>query len=214
MTLDALRRHGVMIESMENGWAIPASQAFRPNSGAIEGDWSSASWWLTVNTLQGGGIVVEGLPAESSQPDRAIGDYLRHLPESVDISRTPDLFPTLALLAAMTPQATRFIGGTFLRRKESDRLRTVAVVLSMLGARVTEEPDGLTILGGKRLEGGAMVEAFGDHRIAMLCACAALFCRCPVTLRGGDCVAKSYEDFWRDYTRLGGTVEEVEESGG
>jgi len=55
------------------------------------------------------------------------------------------------------------------------------------------------------------VNAFGDHRIAMLCACGALFCARPVTLRGGDCVSKSYEDFWRDYAALGGKVEELTE---
>ena len=46
----------------------------------------------------------------------------------------------------------------------------------------------------------------------MLCGCAALFCREPVVLQGGDCVAKSYEDFWRDYAMLGGKAEELMES--
>ena len=49
-----------------------------------------------------------------------------------------------------------------------------------------------------------------NFRNYMLCACAALFCRRPVTLRGGDCVSKSYEDFWRDYTRLGGKMIELD----
>ena len=46
----------------------------------------------------------------------------------------------------------------------------------------------------------------------LLCGCAALFCREPVVLRGGNCVAKSYEDFWRDYAMLGGKTEELMES--
>ena len=138
-------------------------------------------------------------------------DYLQRLPETVDVSQTPDLLPTLALLAAMTPQVTRFTGGAFLRRKESDRLCTTAAVLSALGAQVREQPDGLTVTGGTPLRGGVTVDAFGDHRIAMLCACGALFCAQPVTLRGGDCVSKSYEDFWRDYAALGGKAEELTE---
>ena len=211
MTLDTLHRHGVTAEETADGWRIPAPQTFRADDGPIEGDWSAAGWWLTVNALQGGGITVEGLSSRSRQSDRAIVDYLQRLPETVDVSQTPDLLPTLALLAAMTPQTTRFTGGAFLRRKESDRLHTAAAVLSALGAEVREQPDGLTVTDGRPLRGGVTVDAFGDHRIAMLCACGALFCAQPVTLRGGDCVSKSYEDFWRDYAALGGKVEELTE---
>ena len=211
MTLDTLHRHGVTAEETADGWRIPAPQTFRADDGPIEGDWSAAGWWLTVNALQGGGITVEGLSSRSRQSDRAIVDCLQRLPETVDVSQTPDLLPTLALLAAMTPQTTRFTGGAFLRRKESDRLHTAAAVLSALGAEVREQPDGLTVTGGTPLRGGVTVDAFGDHRIAMLCACGALFCAQPVTLRGGDCVSKSYEDFWRDYAALGGKMEELTE---
>ena len=211
MTLDALRRHGVTAEETADGWRIPAPQTFRADDGPIEGDWSAAGWWLTVNALQGGGVTAEGLSSRSRQSDRAIMHYLQRLPETVDVSQMPDLLPTLALLAAMTPQVTRFTGGAFLRRKESDRLHTTAAVLSALGAQVREQPDGLTVTGGTPLRGGVTVDAFGDHRIAMLCACGALFCTEPVTLRGGDCVSKSYEDFWRDYAALGGRMEELTE---
>ncbi len=211
MTLDALRRHGVTAEETADGWRIPAPQSFRADDDPIEGDWSAAGWWLTVDALQGGGVTVEGLSPQSRQSDRAIVDHLQRLPETADVSQTPDLLPTLALLAAMTPQTTRFTGGAFLRRKESDRLRTTAAVLSALGAEVREQPDGLTVTGGTPLRGGVTVDAFGDHRIAMLCACGALFCAEPVTLRGGDCVSKSYEGFWRDYAALGGKAEELTE---
>ena len=212
MTLDALRRHGVTIQPTETGWYIPAPQRFLPNEDPVEGDWSAGSWWLAVSALQGGGITVAGLSADSCQADRAIARYLAYLPETVDVSQTPDLLPTLALLAAMTPRTTRFTGGAFLRRKESDRLRAVADVLSALGAEVAGRPDGLIVTGGSGLAGGVTMDAFGDHRIAMLCACAALFCREAVVLRGGECVSKSYEKFWRDYAALGGKAEVLMES--
>ena len=207
MTLDALRRHGVTVRPAAKGWQIPAPQTFLPDESPVEGDWSAGSWWLTVNALQGGGITVQGLSRSSRQPDRAITGYLTRLPETVDVSQTPDLLPTLALLAAVRPQTTRFTGGAFLRRKESDRLHAVAAVLAALGTAVQELPDGLLIRGGTPLRGSVTLDAFGDHRIAMLCACAALLCDRPVLLRGGDHVSKSYEDFWKDYTLLGGKVE-------
>ena len=207
MTLDALRRHGVTVHPTAKGWQIPAPQTFLPDESPVEGDWSAGNWWLTVNALQGGGITVQGLSRSSRQPDRAITGYLTRLPETVDVSQTPDLLPTLALLAAVRPQTTRFTGGAFLRRKESDRLHAVAAVLAALGTAVQELPDGLLIRGGTPLRGGVTLDAFGDHRIAMLCACAALLCDRPVLLRGGDHVSKSYEDFWKDYTLLGGKME-------
>ena len=132
MTLDALRRHGVTVLTTETGWRIPAPQVFQPDESPVEGDWSAGGWWLAANALQGGGVTVTNLPLHSSQPDRVITGYLQELPETVDVSQTPDLLPALALLAAMRPQTTRFTGGAFLRRKESDRLHTVAAVLAVL----------------------------------------------------------------------------------
>ena len=207
MTLDALRRHGVTVRPTAKGWRIPAPQTFLPDESPVEGDWSAGDWWWAVNALQGGGITVQGLSRSSRQPDRAITGYLTRLPETVNVSQTPDLLPTLALLAAVRPQTTRFTGGAFLRRKESDRLHAVAAVLAALGTAVQELPDGLLIRGGTPLQGGVTLDAFGDHRIAMLCACAALLCDGPVLLCGGDYVSKSYEDFWKDYTLLGGKME-------
>ena len=58
----------------------------------------------------------------------------------------------------------------------------------------------------ERLSGGE-ADSCGDHRIAMLCACAAPFCTGPVVLRNAGCTAKSYPGFWADYRRLGGQFE-------
>lgn len=210
MTVDTLRRHGVVVQETAAGWHIPAPQRFYPAEYTIEGDWSAGSWWLTMNELQHGGITVHGLRAESRQSDRIIMDYIACMPETVDISSAPDLLPTLALLASRRRQTTRFVGGGYLRHKESDRLHTVTTTLAALGAKVEELPDGLVITGGTPLRGGVTLEAHGDHRIAMLGACAALLCDEPVLLRGGECVSKSYENFWRDYITLSGKSEKTE----
>ena len=76
----------------------------------------------------------------------------------------------------------------------------------MFGVR--QEPEGLTVWGTDRLTGGE-AHSCGDHRIAMLCACAAPFCTGPVLLRDAGCTDKSYPGFWADYRRLGGQTEEV-----
>ena len=95
-----------------------------------------------------------------------------------------------------------------LRHKESDRLAATAALLTALGGRAQETADGLAVRGVACLQGGE-VQSAGDHRLAMLAACAAPFCREPVVLRGADCTAKSYPAFWRDYAQLGGKVEHL-----
>ena len=74
-------------------------------------------------------------------------------------------------------------------------------MLRRLGADAEEKPAGLVIRGGKDLAGGT-VSAWGDHRIAMSAAVAAILCRESVTVEGSEAVEKSYPDFWRDYDAL------------
>ena len=127
----------------------------------------------------------------------------------MDLTDIPDLLPPLALLAALRPdKETNFTDAARLRHKESDRLAATAALLTALGGRVQETTDGLVIRGVASLQGGE-VQSAGDHRLAMLAACAAPFCREPVVLRGADCTAKSYPAFWRDYAQLGGKVEHL-----
>ena len=87
-------------------------------------------------------------------------------------------------------------------------MAAAAALLTALGGRVQETTDGLVIRGVASLQGGE-VQSAGDHRLAMLAACAAPFCREPVVLRGADCTAKSYPAFWRDYAQLGGKAEHL-----
>lgn len=150
-------------------------------------------------------------PLRDLQGDSVILSYLDDLPARVDMTDTPDLLMPLALYAALQPgRTTRFTGCGFLRGKESDRPAAVAQVLNTLGAQVQEEADGLCITGAAGLHGGC-VDSFGDHRIAMLAGCAAMLCGSgSVTLTGGEQVAKSYPDFWKDMEAAGGRMEVLE----
>ena len=98
-----------------------------------------------------------------------------------------------------------------LRLKESDRLAAVTRVLGRMGADITEQADGLTIVGRDRLVVGTCVDSCNDHRIAMMAAIAATRCRRPITVLGAQCVAKSYPTFWEDYETLGGIISRQEE---
>ena len=206
LTLAVLRRCGVHIGQTDCGFTIPGGQRFRTVPLDAEADWSAAAFWLAVRAL-GCAVAVTGLRRDSLQGDRAAAALCRCLPEEVDLTDIPDLLPPLALLAALRPGTeTRFTGAARLRDKESDRLASVSAALTALGGRVRQEPEGLTVWGVERLSGGE-ADSCGDHRIAMLCACAAPFCTGPVVLRNAGCTAKSYPGFWADYRRLGGQFE-------
>ena len=223
MTLAALRRFGIAAEPLPDGWAIPGGQRYRsPGAVRAEGDWSNAAFWLAAGALSRP-VTVTGLQAESGQGDRVILEYLRRFGAeveqnadavtvrpaplrgcSLDVRSTPDLAPPLALLAACAAGTTRITGAARLRYKESDRLASIAAALRALGADVRDLPDGLEIAGGRLTDG--MVDACGDHRIAMLAAIASA--RCDVRLRGAECVEKSDPHFWQTLAGLRSGTEE------
>ena len=123
----------------------------------------------------------------------------------IDAADCPDLVPVLSVAAAVAEGTTHIINAGRLRIKECDRLAAMYSELRKLGADITEEPEGLLIHGNPDgLTGDAVVDAWNDHRIAMSMAVAALACKKPVTLTGGESVSKSYPEFWKDYASVGG----------
>ena len=214
MTLEALRRFGVRAEATEAGWHVPGNQRYTPAEAAVEADWSQGAFFLAARFL-GSPVDLKGLRPGSLQGDRVILDYSRRLlqpgPVELDVSGCPDLVPALGAMAALrSGEETRIVGAARLRLKESDRLSSVTAALSALGAEISEEPAGLRIRGKETLPGGAAVDSWNDHRIAMMTAIAATRCEQPVTVLGAACVDKSYPAFWKDYAFLGGKLE-VEE---
>ena len=203
ITLEALKPFGIVIARTETGWRVPGGQHYAsPGRIAAEGDWSGAAFWCAANAL-GSQVACRGLNSRSIQGDRTILDQLSRLGGEIDVSDTPDLVPALAVAAAFHPGTTRITGAARLRIKESDRLRAVADLLTRLGGRVDEHPDGLTIHGGSRLKGGR-VDGCNDHRIVMAAAIAATAAEGPVTITDAQAVGKSYPAFFETFNALGG----------
>jgi 3-phosphoshikimate 1-carboxyvinyltransferase len=205
---------------------------------AVPGDISSAAFWLVAAcihprarvTVRGVGVnpsrtglldVLRDMGAKLSiAGERTVGGepVADVTAESSDlhgvdvggalIPRLIDEVPVLAVAAAVARGTTTIRDAAELRVKESDRLAAVAAELGKLGAQVEEQPDGLTVRGG-RLSGGE-VESYGDHRMAMALAVAALAAAGPVFIRGAECVDVSYPPFWPDLERLApGSTREV-----
>lgn len=202
MTEDALSRFGAKI-THENDTVRLAPGALRsPGRCPVEGDWSNAAFWLCA------GVTVTGLDRDSKQGDRVaparIG-AIRAGNAVVDCGQIPDLVPPLAALAAVSPGTTRFVNGSRLRLKESDRIASTVRMLLALGAKAGENPNGLWVEGTERLRGGT-VDGAGDHRIVMAAAIAATRCENHVRITGAQAAEKSYAAFWDDFARLGGQV--------
>lgn len=111
------------------------------------------------------------------------------------IPRLIDEIPILVVAAAFAEGTTVIKDAGELKAKESNRIVAMVEGLSGLGARIKETEDGMIIEGPNKLKGGR-VKSFGDHRIAMALAIAALGAEGETTLEGTDCVSISYPDFF------------------
>lgn len=211
MTLNALRAFGVTAEVTDRGYKVPGNQKYIARDMAVESDYSQAGFFFAAKGC-GSELNILGLNKQSAQGDRIVEAYMALLDGdgdvTLDVRECPDLVPPLAARAALRKGKTYIVNAARLRIKESDRLRSVTDVLSKLGADILEEPEGLTITGKDRLAGGE-VDAWGDHRIAMMAAVAAIGCEKEVILTGAENVRKSYPTFWEDYESLGGQIRQL-----
>ncbi len=219
MTVDMLARFGAAPAKSENRFLI-AGYAKKPLTSpkmiAPEGDFSGAAFPLALGAIGTHAVTVTGLLLPSLQGDSAILDLLARFGAKVelgencatvspapligieiDAKQIPDLVPILAVVATAAQGVTHITGAERLRLKESDRLASVTAFLRTLGGNITENPDGLTIVGGKPLTGGT-VDVCGDHRIAMSAAAAALLTKEAVTIPDAECVQKSYPTFFEE----------------
>lgn len=175
--------------------AVPGSKVLLTGVGLNP----TRSGFVTLLQRMGARILVSPLSDGDSEP---VGDITVEASELEGIDIGPewipnviDEVPVLAVLGTRTRSGVRIRGAAELRAKESDRIRTVAINLKALGARVEETPDGLYVPGNQVLHGGG-VDSFGDHRIAMAFAVAACFAAGPVTIENASCAAVSFPGFF------------------
>ena len=224
VTCSTLRAFGVDVQVEGTTRYVVAPGAYAGRTLPIEGDHSSASCLLAAAAVIGGRVRVDGIRADSGQPDARFAALLEKLGCAVEIGETfvdvrgrdgldgfdvnlvdaPDLAPAVALLALFARGPSRIRGIAHLHRKESDRPAVLAENLRALGrsARVADgelhvEP---SVPGGLR---GAAVRTAGDHRIAMAFAVAGLKLE-GVVLDDPACVAKSFPGFWEAFATLEG----------
>lgn len=164
MTLKCLRQFGIQVRTEFDKFVV-RRQRYKPAKMKIEGDWSSASYFLALGAVSDG-IEVENLSTTSLQGDRVMLDYLRGMGATVriagdsitvsrgelkaihaDLSDSIDLLPTMAVLAALAEGTSEFTGIERARIKESNRVAAMKQGLKSVGITVIDDKDSLTIEG-------------------------------------------------------------------
>jgi 3-phosphoshikimate 1-carboxyvinyltransferase len=223
ITLNIMRRFGLQVS--RDGWKsfeVQGRPYTSPGSIFVEGDASSASYFLAAGALGGGPVRVEGVGRDSIQGDVRFVEVLERMGAAVsfadnaievrrgkekelrsfdmDLNHIPDAAMTAAVLAlfADAPSTLRNIGSW--RVKETDRIAAMATELRKLGAQVEEGNDFLRIMPGKLIAGIA-IDTYDDHRMAMSFSLVALG-GVPVTINDPGCVAKTFPTFFELWRKI------------
>ena len=228
MTIALMARFGVTVEQPEaTRFEIPAGQRYRsPGRLLVEGDASSASYFLAGAAITGGTVRVTGCGSDSLQGDARFADILGRMgaevrweAEAIEVTGRslhgldvlledmPDAAMTLAVAALFADGPTTLRGIGNWRVKETDRIAAVAAELTKLGARVEAGSDFLTVHPPLRVR-GATIATYDDHRMAMAFSLAACGPE-PVVILDPDCVAKTFPDY---FAVLSGLVQPPEGS--
>lgn len=215
MTLDVMQRFGVVVERSGYEWfRLPGGQNYKsPGSILVEGDASSASYFLSAAAIGGGTVRVNGVGGSSIQGDIAHADVLRQMGARVssgddwieisrgelvgidaDLNHIPDAAMTVAVTALFAKGKTTIRNVHNWRVKETDRLSAMATELRKVGADVVEGVDYIQITPPPKIR-DATIDTYQDHRIAMCFSLAALG-DASITINDPDTVSKTFPDYF------------------
>ncbi|MHB0918619.1 MAG: 3-phosphoshikimate 1-carboxyvinyltransferase [Thiobacillus sp.] len=220
ITLAMLRRFGVAVA--QDGWAsftVAADARYRsPGEIHVEGDASSASYFLAAGAIGGGPVRVEGVGADSVQGDVRFADALALMGAQItmgpnwievrapadgrlkaidlDCNHIPDAAMTLAVAALFADGTTTLSNIASWRVKETDRIAAMAAELRKVGATVEEGADFIRITPPEGLIPDAVIDTYDDHRMAM-CLSLVTLGGVPVRINDPACVNKTFPAFFK-----------------
>jgi 3-phosphoshikimate 1-carboxyvinyltransferase len=227
ITLNLMRRFGVAVE--RDGWqsfTVPAGQHYTsPGTIHVEGDASSASYFLAAGAIATGPVRVEGVGKDSIQGDVRFVEALEQMGATItmgdnwieaksngvlkaidaDFNHIPDAAMTIAVAAlyADGPTTLRNIGSW--RVKETDRIAAMATELRKLGAAVEEGADYLRVTPPAQIRPAA-IDTYDDHRMAMCFSLASLDSAARkgnrIRINDPKCVAKTFPDYFEAFAHI------------
>ncbi|WP_100498169.1 3-phosphoshikimate 1-carboxyvinyltransferase [Geodermatophilus chilensis] len=211
MTVESLRERGVDVVRTGRGWRVaPGPVAARDE--VLEPDLSNAAPFLAAALVTGGRVTVRDWPPQTTQPGGRLGELLGAMgadvertdeglrvtgtgtvrPLVADLGEVGELTPVLAALCALADGTSRLTGVGHLRGHETDRLQALDEVLTAVGARVQQLPDGLVIEPGPHR--AARLDSYADHRMVHAAAVLGLAVE-GVEVRDPGAVSKTLPDF-------------------
>ncbi|EGQ7832811.1 3-phosphoshikimate 1-carboxyvinyltransferase [Vibrio vulnificus] len=215
ITLHIMKQFGVdVVNNAYQEFIIPAGQSYvSPGQFLVEGDASSASYFLAAAAIKGGEIKVTGIGKNSIQGDIHFADALEKMGAEIewgedyvisrvgrlkgidmDYNHIPDAAMTIATTALFAQGTTAIRNVYNWRVKETDRLSAMATELRKVGAEVEEGEDYLIVNPPQQLTHAA-IDTYDDHRIAMCFSLVALS-DTPVTINDPKCTSKTFPDYF------------------
>lgn len=218
ITLNLMQQFGVHVS--RDSWQsfhIDGGQHYRsPGIVNVEGDASSASYFLAAGAIGGGPVRVEGVGKSSIQGDVRFVETLAQMGASivmgdnwievsasgklravdVDLNHIPDAAMTIAIAALFADGITTIRNVASWRVKETDRLTAMATELRKVGAIVEEGADFLRITPPEKLIPDAVIDTYDDHRMAMCFSLVALG-GVPIRINDPKCVGKTFPDYFQ-----------------
>jgi 3-phosphoshikimate 1-carboxyvinyltransferase len=227
ITIKLMARFGIKVE--RHGWhqfVVPAGQRYQsPGTIMVEGDASSASYFLAAGALGGGPLRVEGVGRASIQGDVGFADALIRMganlqmgddwievrgvgndhgkldPIDMDFNLIPDAAMTIAVAALFADGTTTLRNIASWRVKETDRIAAMATELRKVGAKVQEGEDFLVVTPPEKLLPNASIDTYDDHRMAMCFSLVSLG-GVPIRINDPKCVGKTFPDYFERFTAL------------
>ncbi len=215
ITLDIMRRFGVEVDNHNyQKFVIQGGQTYRsPGHFLVEGDASSASYFLAAAAIKGGRVQVTGIGKNSIQGDIQFASALEKMGASIewgedyiaascgdlvgidmDYNHIPDAAMTIATTALFAKGTSTIRNVYNWRVKETDRLHAMATELRKVGAMVEEGEDYLKITPATKLH-HACIDTYDDHRMAMCFSLVALS-DTAVTINDPNCTSKTFPDYF------------------
>lgn len=221
ITLDTMAKFGVSVDNDNYQTFTVSGEAkyVAPGKFMVEGDASSASYFLAAGAIKGGTVRVTGIGQNSIQGDIRFADVLEAMGAKVvwndeyvevtgaplkgvnmDMNHIPDAAMTIATTALFAEGPTTMTNIYNWRVKETDRLAAMAAELQKLGAKVEEGHDYITVWPTDSLK-HAEIDTYNDHRIAMCFSLVALS-DTPVTINDPGCTRKTFPGYFTRFKTL------------
>ena len=224
ITLAMMARFGVKVERKDwQSFVVFGGQRYKsPGVIFVEGDASSASYFLAAGAIGGGPVTVEGVGQDSVQGDVRFAEELRKMgalitmgpnsmvatgPKSgklkaidLDCNHIPDAAMTLAVAALFADGTTTLRNIASWRVKETDRIAAMATELRKVGATVEEGADFIRITPPAQIRHAA-IDTYDDHRMAM-CFSLAAFGGAGVRINDPKCVAKTFPEYFSEFAKV------------